>query len=330
MKKVLITGGAGFISFHLAKRLLELGYSVCLVDNYARGVKDFELESVLQLPNASFYELDCLDEKAIEILPSDFSYIFHMAAIIGVQHVEERPDKVVTENLRLLENILDVAERQKNLERFLFASTSEVYAGTLENFQLPIPTPESTALALTKLSRSRTSYMLSKISGEALCQYRSVPTTIFRPHNIYGPRMGTAHVVPGQLKKAYENPVGSKIPVPSAGQTRTFCYIDDAVEMLVRMMESQSCESETLNLGNQELEVTIEELVKVCHKVVGKKQTVLPQASVPGSPQRRCPDMSRTISLIDYSPMVPLEEGVRRTYDWYFRNVFEGNGVTAQ
>lgn len=330
MKKVLVTGGAGFISLHLAKKLVESGYSVCLVDNYARGVKDSELDDVLRNPRASFYELDCLDEKLLESLPSDFSYIFHMAAIIGVRHVEERPDEVVTKNLRLLENMLDVAERQNDLERFLFASTSEVYAGTLENYQLPIPTPESTPLALTDLGRPRTSYMLSKISGEALCHYRSVPTTIFRPHNIYGPRMGTAHVVPGQLQKAHENPVSSKIPVPSAEQTRTFCFIDDAVEMLVRMMESQSCRGETLNLGNQGPEVTIEELVKVCHKVVGKKQTVLPQASVPGSPQRRCPDMSRTISLIGYTPTVSLEDGVMRTYEWYSRNVFEGNGVTAQ
>lgn len=330
MKKVLITGGAGFIALQLAKKLMESGYSVSLVDNYSRGVKDIELKEVLENSQASFHELDCLDEKSLEYLPNDFAYIFHMAAIIGVRHVEERPDKVLTENLRLLENILDVAERQKNLKRFLFASTSEVYAGTLENFQLPIPTPESAALALTELSRPRTSYMLSKISGEALCHYRPVPTTIFRPHNIYGPRMGTSHVVPGQLQKAHESPVGSEIPVPSAEQTRTFCYIDDAVEMLVRMMESQNCEGETLNLGNQDPEVTIQELVKVCHRVVGKNQTVLSKPSVPGSPQRRCPDMTRTISLIGYTPTVSLEEGIRRTYDWYSRNVFEGDGVTAQ
>lgn len=330
MAKVLITGGAGFIALHLANKLLDIGYSVHLVDNYARGVLDRDLESTIEHPQATFSQVDCLDPDAVSALPKDFDYIFHLAAIIGVRHVEERPAHVITENLRLLENLLDHAEQQNDLKRFLFASTSEVYAGTLENFDLPLPTPESTPLALTDLRRPRTSYMLSKITGEALCHYRDLPTTIFRPHNIYGPRMGSVHVIPGQLKKAYEQPPNSAIPVPSTEQTRTFCYISDAVEMLIRMMKSPQCEGETLNLGNQEPETTIRDVVERCYATVGKSQSVSPQPAPPGSPARRCPDMSRTASLIDYDPKVSLDEGIQRTYDWYVQNVFDGGGVSAQ
>lgn len=330
MSKVLITGGAGFIGFHLAKNLISAGYQVSLVDNYLRGVKDSELESLAVDRRISLYELNCLDRISVLKLPKDFSYIFHLAAIIGVEHVEKRPGQVVSENLKLLENLLDLAEEQPRLKRFLFASTSEVYAGTLEHFSLTIPTPESTALAVTDLRRPRTSYMLSKICGEALCNYRSLPITIFRPHNIYGPRMGMAHVVPGQLLKAFQSPANSIIPVPSAQQTRTFCYVDDAVEILRRMMESESCVSRTLNLGNQSPEVTIESLAAICYSVVGKNQTPKPLAGVLGSPQRRCPDMSLTNSLTQFMPSVGLEEGVKRTYDWYLTHVFNTHGVSAR
>ena len=318
------------MALHLANRLLAGGYAVHLVDNFLRGVQDEDLRVVLARPEVTFSEIDCLDAAAVAHLPTDFDYIFHLAAIIGVGHVEERPADVVTDNLYLLENLLDHADRQDRLTRFMFPSTSEVYAGTLEHFDLPIPTPESTPLAVTDLCRPRTSYLLSKVCGEALCHFRPVPTTIFRPHNVYGPRMGTVHVVPGQLKKAYEYPAGSAIPVPSIEQTRTFCYVDDAVEMLMRMMESPACEGQTMNLGNQEPEVTIREVVEICYRTVGKNQSIDPKPAPAGSPARRCPDMSQTISLIGDSPSVSLEEGIRRTYDWYVRHVFDGRGISAQ
>ena len=330
IEKVLITGGAGFIGLHLAKELLAAGYSVHLVDNCSRGVVDNELELFLRKKNTYFYNLNCLDHMAVSSLPRDFTYIFHLAAIIGVSHVEERPRDVITENIKMLEILLDLAERQERLKRFLFASTSEVYAGTLENFALSIPTPETTPLAITDLKRPRTSYMLSKICGEALCHYCSVPFTIFRPHNIYGPRMGMSHVVPEQLLKSYKSPEAIEIPVASAFQTRTFCYIDDAVRMLVRIMESDKCVGLTLNLGNQEPEVTIQQLANLCYEIVGRNHKVLTLPAVSGSPQRRCPDMTHTLALIDFIPSISLYEGVQRTYHWYLENVFNCRGISAR
>ena len=128
--------------------------------------------------------------------------------------------------------MIALARQQEKFSRFLFASTSEVYAGTLESFNLTVPTPEESVLAVQNLNEPRTSYMLSKIYGEALCRQAGIPFTIFRPHNIYGPRMGMAHVIPEQLKKAWAAEEGDQLGVHSPDHRRSFCYIDDAVELL--------------------------------------------------------------------------------------------------
>lgn len=327
--KVLITGGAGFMGLHLAGRLLAEGCQVHLVDNFLRGVRDADLERVLAHPEVRFASIDCLDSQAVASLPLDFDYIFHLAAIIGVVHVMERPYRVVLDNLNLTDNLLQHARRQKDLKRFMYPSTSEVYAGTLEQFDLPIPTSEDVPLALSDLARPRTSYMLSKISGECLCHYSDVPYTIFRPHNVYGPRMGLVHVVPGQLQKAFLANDGDEVPVSSVGQTRCFCYVDDALEQLVRMMSLPQCEGETLNLGTQEPEVTIREVAATCHQAVGRKVIIKPEPAPPGSPERRGPDMSKATRLTGFSSGVSLKEGVERTYAWYYKYVFGAGGISA-
>jgi nucleoside-diphosphate-sugar epimerase len=198
-----------------------------------------------------------------------------------------------------------------------------VYAGTLKHFDLPIPTPESTPLALTDLDHPRTSYMLSKIYGEALCHYAGVPFTIVRPHNVYGPRMGMAHVIPELLKKAYSSDNGSSIDVFSMNHTRTFCYIDDFIEMIKSAAELPECKDKTLNIGNQAPEIPISELAEIIIKTVGKDLSINPQPETPGSPSRRCPDMTKTIGLTGYSPKITVEEGVMKTFNWYRENVFD-------
>ena len=167
----------------------------------------------------------------------------------------------------------------------------------MKHFDLPIPTPEATPLAVTNLSYPRTSYMLSKIYGEALCQQSGLPFTVFRPHNIYGPRMGMAHVIPEQLRNAHEAEEGDRIDVFSINHTRCFCYIDDAVEMLLRIMVQYDCEGRTLNLGTQNPELKIKEVVQQCFSVVGKELFIDEKPETPGSPSRRVPDMTKSSSL---------------------------------
>ena len=328
-KKVLITGGAGFIGLHLAQRLLQDNIRVDLVDNFKRAVNDQMLNDILIDERANFKNINLLNHNDLNKISTDYDSIFHLAAIIGVVHVLERPYEVLYDNIQLLSNVINIAKKQKKLERFLFASTSEVYAGTLEKFELPIPTPEHVPLALTELDQPRSSYMLSKIYGEALCQQSGLPFTIFRPHNLYGPRMGMAHIIPEQLFKAYEKDNGDSIDVFSIDHTRSFCYIDDAVEMLFRIMKTDSCEGKTLNIGSQGNEISIKEVARLCHLAADKELNINPKSPTKGSPARRNPDMSLVLELIDYQANINLKEGIGLTYSWYKKNVFENEGLTA-
>ena len=328
--RVLITGGAGFIGYHLAKKLSESDYSVHLVDNYTRGILDKDLRRLLEHPKVKFTNVDLLDREKVLNLETCYNAIVHLGAIVGVQNVLDRPYEVLVSNTQMLDNVIGLARRQSGVLKLLFASTSEVYAGTLKHFTLAVPTPESTALTVSAVSEPRTSYMLSKLMGEAMLQQAGIPFTIFRPHNIYGPRMGMAHVIPEQLKQAFDSKVGTFLNVHSPHHTRAFCYIDDAVDMLKMMLESDSCIGETLNLGNQSPELSIRELVEVCISVSGKDLGIKELAPTAGSPIRRAPDMRQTAKLLNLSPRVVLQEGIELTWQWYRKNVFESDGPVVR
>lgn len=324
MSTVLITGGAGFIGAALASAFAARGDTVRLVDSLTRGKRDRRLDELLAQPNVTFHQRDLLHVDALADLGDDTTHVVHLAAILGVQNVLDRPAATLADNVRLLETALGFAARQRGLERFVFASTSEVYAGSLELMDMPIPTPEDTPLALPPLDQPRTSYMLSKLYGEAMVRHSRLPFTIVRPHNVYGPRMGLSHVIPQLLEKAHRAPDGGTLEVFSVEHKRTFCFIDDAVEMLVRAATTPACRDVVLNLGNETPELSIGAVAEVVVQTVGKRLTIVPRPPTPGSPARRCPDMSRMTALTGYRGRVSLEEGVRRAWDWYRAMVFEG------
>jgi len=326
--RVLITGGAGFIGGWLTERLLADGAEVVLVDNLSRGVSDELIEGFQAHERCRIHVADLSDPAALAGLGTDFTHVVHFAALLGVQNVLNRPYEVLRANVSMLETMLDFAAGQTALERFVFPSTSEVYVGTLQHFDLPLPTPESTPLAISPLDHPRTSYMLSKIYGEALVNQAGLPFTIVRPHNFYGPRMGQSHVVPELLGKIWRLADGDELVVASMDHSRTFCYIDDAVEYLVRLMGPAGLGG-TFNIGVQEPEVTIAQLAEVLTSTVGRQVTVVPGDITPGSPSRRAPHMGHTIGATGYEPVVSLAEGVRRTYEWYLPRVFQGGGIAA-
>ena len=316
MSHVLVTGGAGFIGLHLAAKLLERGHDVDLLDDFSRGRRDADLEVLETRRGVRLITADLLNGAA-NSLANDYSIIFHLAAIIGVANVEQRPFAVLRDNQRMMFAVLELAARQRLLERFVFASTSEVYAGALEHFGLAIPTPETAPLGLPDLARPRTSYMLSKIYGEALCRHAGLPFTILRPHNVYGPRMGMAHVIPELLARATQAPSGGDLDVYSVDQTRTFCFVEDAVEMIARAAEEPRCAGEALNIGAAGPEVTIGDVARLVVEVVGKPLTIRARPAPAGSPARRCPDMAKATRLTGWRATVSLAEGIRRTAAWY-------------
>lgn len=320
MSRALITGGAGFVGLHLARHLVGRGIEVDVVDDFSRARQDGA--ALTALDGARVLERDLRQPDALPALDRDYRWIVHLAAIVGVSRVADRPYDVLRDNVLMLDHVLGLARRQSALERFVFLSTSEVYAGTLRYFTLPLPTPETTPLAVSDLAEPRTSYMLSKLYGEAMCHQAGIPFTIFRPHNLYGPRMGLAHVIPELLQRAHQAPDGGSLEVYSADHRRTFCYIDDAIEPIWRAAQSPRGAGRTLNVGTQAPEVRMDELAALVARIVGKTLEIVPLPATPGSPPRRCPDMTQTVSLTGYEPRVGLEEGIRRTYAWYRSNVF--------
>jgi len=227
----------------------------------------------------------------------------------------------------MLLRIIEFARGLAGLERLVFASTSEVYAGTLEHFELPIPTPETAALALPDLGRPRTSYALSKIYGEALCRHAGLPFTIVRPHNVYGPRMGMQHVVPELLQRAFRAAPGSELEVFSPDHTRSFCYVADAVELIRRLAEADAGRNGTFNVGASR-EITVREMAEIVIRTVGKPLTIRPGPVTAGSPARRVPDMTRAILVSGYQPVHSVEAGVRLTFEWYRDHVFAESAGT--
>ena len=322
MSKILITGGAGFIGHALGRRLAGQGHQVVLADNFARGARDAELLDLSAQANVRLLEVDLLAPDATGGFDTDFTHIIHLAARLGVDNVLKRPYQTLQDNVLLMAPVIELARRQSGLERLVFTSTSEVYAGSLEVLDMPIPTPEETPLANTPLDHPRTSYMLSKIYGEAMIRHCGLPFTIFRPHNVYGPRMGTAHVIPQLLEKAHNAKAGESIQVFSPDHTRTFCYIDDAVEMMIAAMFAAAGAGQVLNLGNERPETAIADLARLVVQAVGKDLTLTWGETTPGSPSRRCPAMGRMKQVTGLEGQVGLADGIQRTYDWYRAHVF--------
>jgi len=322
VKRALITGGSGFIGSHLARRLLDADYAVDLVDNFSRGRRDGDLETLLEAPGVRLLERDLLQPEALSQEGEDYDLIVHLAAIVGVANVLNAPYRVLEDNVLLLLRVLEFARRQRALSRVVFTSTSEVYAGSLGLSMLPLPTPETAPLALPRLDEPRTSYLLSKLYGEALCLQSGLPVTVVRPHNVYGPRMGLAHVIPELLQRAHETPAGGTLEVFSVEHRRTFCYVDDAVEMIARAAESSRCAGEVLNVGREAPEVRIGDVAQTVRDTVGKPLEIRALPPTPGSPERRCPDMSKTSELTGHAAGVGLEDGIRLTYAWYADRLF--------
>jgi UDP-glucose 4-epimerase len=318
MKKILIIGGAGFIGFHLSKKLLKLGFKVDILDNFSRGSLDIHLKKLLKDKNSNLINLDILNDKIEDKLSNDYFGIFHLAAIVGVQNVISSPYSVLEKNSILTLKAISIAKNQKNLKKFLFASTSEIYSKSIEILKTKIPTPENTSVVLSNPSNKRSTYFLTKIFGESLVHHSKLPFIIFRPHNIYGPRMGMSHVIPEivfKLKKAKKN-----ISAYSASHTRSFCYIDDAVNQLVFMLSKSYVVKKTFNLGNQLEEISIKNLIKKIQTKMKKGHIEIQfKTDNHGSQSRRCPDMSKLKLLYNFKT-TSIDIGLDKTIKWYLKN----------
>jgi UDP-glucuronate decarboxylase len=321
-RRILITGGAGFVGFHLATALsAEPGNELTLVDNFVRGRHDPDLAELLKQPNVHLVSADVTNPETFAGLGSGYDEVYHLAAIIGVRNVLERPHEVVRVNAQSTLLLLDWFCKGGG-SRLLFSSTSEAYAWTQGFYELPVPTPEDVPLALTDLSKPRASYAGSKIFGELAvnqyCRIFSKPFVIVRYHNVYGPRMGYEHVIPELYLRALAGQ--DPLAVFSADHRRAFCYVSDAVDATILAMRTTAADGQVINVGNDHEDIEIGFLAEAILRQAGLTRAIAPRPAPHDPVKRRCPDISRARRLLGYEPRVPIERGLAITLEWYARN----------
>jgi nucleoside-diphosphate-sugar epimerase len=204
------------------------------------------------------------------------------------------------------------------VKKVVFTSTSENYAGTIDKFGYTIPTPEDIPLSILDISHPRYTYAVTKILGESgFLNYAKAfdfESTIIRYHNIIGPRMGFKHVIPHLAERFIEGE--NPFLMYGHNQTRSFCYISDAVEATFLAMESRRTSGEIYHIGTDE-EITIETLIKAAGEYFDFKGQYQVAPTFPGSTQRRCPDITKASKHFSYKPKVSWNEALERTLEWY-------------
>lgn len=309
MKRVLVTGGGGFIGSHLCERLLSEGNELLCVDNFFTGAKS----NIAHLINTPYFEV--LRHDITFPLYLEVDEIYNLACPASPIHYQLDPVQTIKTAVHGAINMLGLAKRLKI--RILQASTSEIYGNPSVH-----PQPESYWGSVNPIG-IRSCYDEGKRCAETLFfdYYRQhkLKIKVARIFNTYGPRMhiNDGRVVSNFIIQALKD---EDITVYGDGsQTRSFCYIDDMVNGLIRLMSTSDDFTGPINLGNPS-EITILELAEKVLKITDSKSRIVFKTLPQDDPVRRCPDITQAKSILGWQPKVSLEEGLGKTAE-YFREV---------
>ena len=302
----LVSGAAGFIGSHLCDRLLAEGHSVVGLDNLITGARR-NLEHLANRPGFHFIEYDVT--RPIE-LPAHFDRVWHLASLASPKEYLAHPIETLESGSAGTRNMLEIARRDR--ARFLVTSTSECYGDPLEHPQVETYWGNVNPVGL------RSCYDESKRYAEALTmayhRYYGVRTNIARIFNTYGPRMALkdGRVVPAFLDQALQ---GQPLTIFGDGtQTRSFCYVSDMIEGLVRLASSE--ERLPVNLGNP-VELTILQFAERIRALMDSKLPIVFEALPEDDPQKRRPDITKAKRVLGWEPKVALEDGLRETVAYF-------------
>jgi UDP-glucose 4-epimerase len=318
-RRVLITGGAGFVGSHLAEALLARGDSVWLLDNLSTGAIDNV--DHLKADRRFRYTIDTvMNEPVVAELVDRADVVFHLAAAVGVRLIVESPVNTIETNVHGTEMVLKVANKKK--KKVVIASTSEVYGKSNA-----VPFREDADLVMGPTSKGRWSYACSKAIDEFLAlayhKEKRLPVVIVRLFNTVGPRQTGRYgmVIPNFVKQAL---MGHPITVYGDGsQTRCFTYVSDVVGALIALSEREEAVGEVFNVGNDGEEVSILDLARRVKERTASSSEIqmvpYDQAYEAGFEDmpRRVPDLAKLRALTGFQPRVHLDEILDRVIDYF-------------
>jgi UDP-glucose 4-epimerase len=310
-KRILITGGAGFIGTTLARRLVEANEIVALDNLHRDALSQTELA---EHPNLTFHQGDVLDADALGELARGATHIVHAAAIAGVDTVLESPVRTMRVNVIGTANALEAALATKDtLERLIVFSTSEVF-GT-HAFRVA----EDHLTTQGSVGEARWTYAVSKLAGEHMARAyydeHGVPTVSVRPFNVFGPGQIGGGAIRAFIEAALE---GRDLVIHGDGsQIRAWCYVDDMVEALLLCLEHQGAVGESFNVGNARSAVTIYDLAQRVKRLTGCPGELVFRPLHYTDVELRIPNVDKAQELLGWEPRVELDDGLERTIAWY-------------
>ena len=306
MKRIIITGGAGFLGSHLCERLLNEGNEVICVDNFYTGRRK-NLSSFIENPDFNILERDITNPVHVQ-----GDEIYNLACPASPRHYQFDPIHTMKTSVLGAINMLGLAKRIKC--KILHTSTSEVYGDPLVH-----PQTEDYWGHVNPMGE-RSCYDEGKRAAEALFfdyhRQHNLKIKIVRIFNTYGPRM---HPEDGRVVSNFIVQALKGIPITLYGdgsQTRSFCYVDDLIEGFIRFMQSPDCLIGPINMGNP-VEFTIAELAEKVVQLTGSKSTIKYEPLPADDPKQRRPDISKAKMQLGWEPAVPLDQGLIKTIEYF-------------
>ena len=309
MPRAVVTGGAGFLGSHMCRRFVREGYDVLALDNFVTG----DPSNVADLVAGGGLELRTLDVSEPWTVEGAVDVVFHMASPASPVDFPTKPVEILMVNSRGTHHALDVALEKG--AKFLFASTSEVYGDPLVHPQTEDYWGNVNPIGI------RGVYDESKRFGEAITmayrRFRGVDTKLFRIFNTYGPnmRLDDGRVVPNFIGQALR---GEPITVYGTGlQTRSFCYVDDLIEGIVRLSRTDSSVSGPVNIGNPTERTMLEFATEIKRLTGSSSEIVYQPLPTADDPKQRRPDITLARELLGWEPKVELSDGLTRTIAYF-------------
>jgi UDP-glucuronate decarboxylase len=311
-KRILVTGGAGFLGTNLTRRLLDDGNYVISVDNYLSGLKQ-NVELFLDHPDYTFIEHDIIDPIDLQV-----EEIYNLACAGSPPQYQADPIHTTKTNVYGIINMMELA--RKNNAKIMQASTSEVYGDPQVHPQV------ETYFGNVNTHGIRACYDEGKRCAESLCfdymRQHGVKIKVARIFNTYGPYMDAedGRVVSNFIVQAINNE--SPTIYGDGSQTRSFCYVDNLIEGFVRLMASRDDFFGPVNLGNPG-EFTVKELAEKVIEMTGSSAEISYHPLPQDDPTKRCPDISLAQEELDWTPDIPLQQGLVNTIE-YFKSINHG------